>query len=136
MESKSFSFLGIDFFPCRTVTSLPEILRMDYEYFILDMGVLNTYTAKEFSRCDKQFLVCSLSKWKRKNTTEKIEHLLNNTFIQKEHLIILENLGKKESKLSISSGKPLMVLPFPFVENPFQLETRLFNDFENLLKGV
>ena len=33
----SFLYKGIVFYPNTTVTSLPEILRMDYRYFILDI---------------------------------------------------------------------------------------------------
>ena len=47
-KKPSFLYKGIVFYPNTTVTSLPEILRKDYRYFILDMGVLTTYTANEF----------------------------------------------------------------------------------------
>jgi len=135
-ERLPFCHMGIDIFPCKSVTSLPEILRLDYEYFVIDMAVLNTYTAKEFSRCDKQFIVCSFSKWKRARTTARLKQLLNTTMIQQEHVTILENFSMKESKLSMSSMGHSKVLPFPFVQNPFQLDICLFHALNQILKGV
>ena len=68
-----FYHMGIALFPNATPSSLSGILQMDFEYFILDMGVLNTYTAEAFSRCDKQYLVGSLNSWKRQKTLEKVK---------------------------------------------------------------
>lgn len=135
-KAMEFLYKGISIFPCQTVTSLADVLHMDYEYFVLDMGVLNTYTLKEFLRCDKKFLVCSLCQWKKEKTLERIENLFHTTIINQEQFLILDNLGKKESKLSLSSKHTLKVRSFPFVSNPFQLETFLFHDISTLLKGV
>lgn len=132
--SKSFSYLGFDLFPCTTLTSLPEILRMDYEYFILDMGVLNHYTAGEFFKCEKQFLVCSFSKWKKAQTMEKLERLLtNNHYTQAECLIILSINSKKESTLTMSHSLTFRMKPIPFIPNPFQLPSEFFAFFGKLL---
>lgn len=131
MTGKNFSFLGIDFFPCVTVTSLSEILSKKYDYFILDMGVLNIYTAQEFSKCDKQFLVCSLCKWKKAQTKEKLNHLYNQTYIHQECVTVLDNLQVRKSIISTLFENRI---PIPFILNPFHLEPDLFRVFYQMLE--
>lgn len=125
--------MGITIFPGTTLTSISEILRMDFDYFIFDMGVLNAYTSKEFARCEKQFLVCSLNKWKRELTLEKITQLLKNTCMNQEHITILGNCSMKESRLKLSPNVRFRMIYLPYIENPFQLHSGFFTFFEKLL---
>lgn len=106
---------------------------MDFEYFIIDMGILNVYTAAEFSRCQKQFLVGSLCEWKKAHTLEKIRLLFNTTNLHQEYITLLGDGVKKESKLVISSNLSLRVLPIPFIHNPFRFGTELFSFWGKLL---
>ncbi len=99
---------------------------MDFDYFILDMGVLNTYTAKEFFKCDKRFIVCSLSKWKQKHSMSKIEDLLSKSNMKQDYVTVISNLSQKKSSSSFVS--------FPFIENPFQLTPEVFSVFYRLLE--
>jgi len=129
--NKAFCYKGIDFFPNTTVTSLPEILQKKYRYFVLDIGILNTYTTKEFLRCDKQFLIGSPSKWKRPEIEEKIELLFSNLTKQNCFTVIM-NLSEKESTLSIFPRYKMV--SFPFIANPFQIEPRHFHVLAKLLE--
>lgn len=126
-----FRYKGITMFPDANVTSLSEILHKDFQYFILDMGVLNTYNSQEFFRCDKAFLICSKSKWRYSQIKEKAKQLLNN--LPYQHCSVIVNLCEKESNPS-SFVNSCEHLPFPFVENPFQLETRNFRAIYRILK--
>lgn len=130
-NKKSFSYLGIDFFPCVTVTSLSEILNKNYDYYILDMGVLNVYTAREFTKCDKQFLVCSLSKWKQQQTLEKLNQLFQQTCLYPGRVTILDNLQAKKSTFFSKFENRISI---PFIPNPFQIETNLFCVFHRILE--
>ena len=125
-EKPSFHYKGIVFYPNTIVTSLPEILRKDYRYFILDMGVLTTHTANEFLRCDKSFIVCSPSKWRESHLHKKIEYLFKNQSKQ-NCITLIMNLNDKESNKYIS---------FPYIPNPFQLEPRHFRAISLLLKNL
>lgn len=125
--------MEITFFPAVTITSLPDILSMKFDYFILDMGVLNVYTAKEFIKCDKQFLVCSLCKWKQTLSLEKIEELIKKNIIHQEYVTVLGNADMKKSFLTISSGIKCRFYTLPFIRNPFQLETTDFAICNQLL---
>lgn len=130
----SFSYMGIDIYPCVTVTSLSEILSLNYDYFVLDMGVLNTYTLTEFLKCEQRFLVCSLCRWKAEKTTEKIEKLLYQANIHQVQVTVLDNLSARKTKSSISSAFSLPVITFPFISNPFQLKPEEFQAFSLLLE--
>lgn len=95
------------------------------------MGVLNAYTAKEFSKCDKQFLVCSLCKWKKAQTTEKLNQFYNQTYIHQKCVTVLDNLKEKESTISLLTDPRI---PIPFIKNPFHLEPDLFRVFYQILE--
>ena len=125
-----FTYIGIDFFPCASITSLTEILNKNYDFYILDMGVINTYVAIELAKCDKQFLVCSLSKWKRHQTEDKINELFQQTHLSQERVTILANL---QTKKSISFPGFKYRISIPFISNPFQLEPDLFRVFHHML---
>lgn len=132
-EKKQFSYMGITIFPCTAFTSLPELLRMNYDYFILDMGVLNIYSAKEFIKCEKQFLVCSLSKWRRNRTLEKLQELVDTTHMDRKSLHVLACGSKNESTLSIPKGPAFKMLSIPFIPNPFHLSSEFFSFFRKIL---
>ncbi|MBE5888955.1 MAG: hypothetical protein E7283_09035 [Lachnospiraceae bacterium] len=124
-----FSHMGITIFPHRTFTSLAEILHMDYDYFILDMGVLNSYSAKEFAKFERQFLICSLTQWKKRKTSEKLVQLLETICIPPECITILSNCEKKESTLQVSPTVFFPVVSIPFIENPFHLTLEFLSPF-------
>lgn len=132
-EKLSFQYMGIVFFPNISFISLPEILQKDFEFFILDMGVLNPHAMTEFLRCDKSFLICSPSKWRR-SLNNKVEPLFTNQAHQNCCTKIV-NLCEKESTFSnlISSFE---TYPFPYIPNPFQIEPRHFRAISLLLKNL
>ena len=123
-------------FPCVTVTSLSEIIALNYDYFILDMGVLNTYTIKEFIKCDQRFLVCSLIKWKREKTIEKLEQFFSSNHLTTVHVTVLDNLQMKTKIVHVltSSNLSFPVISFPFISNPFQLKPIDFRAFHQILE--
>lgn len=132
-ETGNFSYMGITFFPAMRIASLPEILNMDFDYFILDMGVLNAYTAREFVKCEKQFLVCSLCEWKKHISLKKMEVFIKKNNINQEHVTVLGNMIIKGSKITISSEITCRFHTLPVVENPFQLSTTDFTVYNRLL---
>lgn len=129
----SFLYKGIVFYPNTTVTSLPEILREDYRYFILDMGVLTTHTIPEFLRCDKSFLVCSPRKWRYSKIKEKIEFLFH--YQQQNCFTLIMNLTEKES-IFTNFFKDFEQFCFPYVSNPFHLEPHNFHALYLILKNL
>lgn len=123
-----FTYMGIHIFPSMKVTSLSMILNMNFDYFILDMGVLTNYTAVELSKCHKQFLVCNFCAWKKHMHIKKIDELLKNKILNKKCLTLL-SINKSTNQNSLS----LPMHHFPFIENPFQLPVNLFSDLNRIL---
>ncbi len=131
-DKKNFYYKGITFFSNVNVTSLAEILRHDYPFFILDMGIISTYTVQEFLRCDKPILVCSPCAWRNAITKEKIEKTFKNISYQNQMTVVL-NLCERESNFPIFCKHCRHVL-FPYLPNPFQIETKHFSAIYQLLE--
>lgn len=126
----SFLYYGIHIFPSTKVTSLSEILNRDYDYFILDMGVLTNYTASELLKCNKQFLIGDFSIWKQRGTLSKMEDLFQNTSLKKENVMILKNFTNESTGLSLAKYHTKSL---PFFQNPFQLNVTEFHAVTYLL---
>lgn len=61
-DEKVFTYKNVDFFPHAVMSTLTEILNMRYERVIIDFGILNPNTLKEFiSRCKMTSLTSCLS---------------------------------------------------------------------------
>ena len=121
-DTTFFSYQGIDFFPDTSVTSLLEILKMNYHYFVIDIGVLNTYTVREFLRCDQQFLIRSQGKWRLESERMQLANIFKtNTF--QDRTTMIQNL----------SGTP-DYRHFPFIENPFHIKTSHFHVISQILE--
>lgn len=127
---KPFTYLGISIYPSAKVTSLSEILSQNFDCFVLDMGVLTNYTAKEFSKCQKQFLVCDFCPWKKKICLEKTDMLFQNANICRERVMLLKNREKETDFLPFLSKN---TVSFPLLSNPFHLSTVEFSIFNQLL---
>lgn len=126
---KPFVYQGIHIYPSTKVTSLSDILNKDFDYVILDMGILSHYSAIEFSKCHKQFLVCDFCSWKRKIQLEKIEYLAQNKKIQQKGIVFLA--VNKESTFQILPNTKWKM--FPSITNPFQLTVTVFHALNLLL---
>ena len=131
---KHFSYLGITFFPCVTVTSLSQILSLNFDYFVLDIGVINAHTEKIFFNSDTRFLVCSLSKWKVQKTREKLENLFQHNKNYMANVTVLNNLAIGKSHFLSISDLSLRIIPFPFIPNPFHLKPDVFHVFHQFLE--
>lgn len=98
------------------------------------MGVLNSYTKREFLRCDRKYVIGNVSLWKSAsfaNYLRKITQDINN----QDHFVIVNNLGIKEDEKIFRRKTGYKVHTFPFLENPFHLVTTTFGLFESLLRA-
>jgi hypothetical protein len=132
-EKLSFRYKGIVFYPNTPVTALTEILQKDYRYFILDIGVLNTYTTTDFLRCDKSFLICSPSKWRSTQLEEKTQQLFQNQ--QQNCIQLIMNLTEKGSNFTFFP-KSQNLHYFPYLSNPFHLEPKHFRAISLLTENI
>ena len=95
-DEKVFTYKNVDFFPHAVMSTLTEILNMRYERVIIDFGILNPNTLKEFMRCDVRIAVCTISKWNRGALNRIIELFNSNKITDSESVKILFNLVEKK----------------------------------------
>lgn len=101
-DEKVFTYKNVDFFPHAVMSTLTEILNMRYERVIIDFGILNPNTLKEFMRCDIRIAVCTISKWNRGALNRIIELFNSNKITDSESVKILFNLVEKKKTISIN----------------------------------
>ena len=99
-DEKVFTYKNVDFFPHAVMSTLTEILNMRYERVIIDFGILNPNTLKEFMRCDVRIAVCTISKWNRGALNRIIELFNSNKITDSESVKILFNLVEKRTRSS------------------------------------
>lgn len=133
-KEASFRYLGIYMFPKASLSTLPHILQMHFDYFVLDFGILNPYTLKEFNRCNKKFLVMDLCLWKKRKNQEKLEQFIKENTLELEHVILLMNHLTKESTTLRFSKLFSKQISLPYIKNPFQLTPDDFKFYEKLLE--
>ena len=133
LKRENFKYMGIDFFPNKTISDLTGVINSKYEYFIMDFGVLNGYTAKEFNRCQTRFAICDHRDWK----FDQIEAFLKNDTLWTDklmdNLIIMGNISTSNCK-KFRKEHGYDILSIPTIQNPFHLTSEFFVFFEELLK--
>ena len=100
-DEKVFTYKNVDFFPHAVMSTLTEILNMRYERVIIDFGILNPNTLKEFMRCDVRIAVCTISKWNLGALNRIIELFNSNKITDSESVKILFNLVEKKACLAL-----------------------------------
>ena len=108
-----------------------EILNMRYERVIIDFGILNPNTLKEFMRCDVRIAVCTISKWNRGALNRIIELFNSNKITDSESVKILFNLVEKKKTINHKHFK-YPVVDFPYLEDPFLINTSLFGTLDKI----
>lgn len=122
-----FSHNNIDFFPSVTLATLQDILRRNYNFFILDFGVLNPFTINEYERCNLQYAICPTLPWKRNEFYKFIQMFKNNNSKFQDNITFIGYSKQKE----IHS---IDITAIPFLSNPFQITSDEFIYFEKVLE--
>ncbi len=122
-----FTYKNVDFFPRAIMPTLSKILNMNYERVIIDFGIINTNTLKEFMRCDVRLAVCTYSKWNTSALNDFIYFFKSNEI----ELKLLLNLVEKKETISHFSFK-YPVVCFPFLEDPFLINTCHFGTLDKI----
>lgn len=130
-DEKVFTYNNVDFFPHAVMSTLTEILNMRYERVIIDFGILNPNTLKEFMRCDVKIAVCTISKWNRGALNRIIELFNSNKITDSESVKILFNLVEKKKTINHKHFK-YPVVDFPYLEDPFLINTSLFGTLDKI----
>jgi hypothetical protein len=132
-DMDTFFYMDIACYPSSIAEDLNRILAERFSYIILDLGVLTSDTCREFYRCDLKFIIGSVSPWKAGRFYDTLESLLYNTNPSQDHIVILGNLGIKETLRDFQRFCGCQVYAIPFLQNPFQLTTANCTFFQEML---
>ena len=132
-DAERFRYMDIVCYPHAIQEDLPHILGERYSYIVLDLGVLTSESYWDFCRCDLKFVIGSVSPWKTDRFFELLESLLYNMNTRQDHVILLGNLGIKETIKPFEQFCHLPVYAIPFLPNPFQLTTANCTFFQEML---
>lgn len=123
VHARQFQFMDIVCYPLAIEEDLPHILSEHFSFIVLDLGVLSEKTHWNFYKCDTKFVIGSVSPWKAAIYYHMLETLLYNVNLQKDHVMVMGNLGIKENKKDFAHMYGLAVKEIPVISNPFQLTT-------------
>lgn len=133
-DKRSFRYCGMDFFADVTFATLPAIMQKPFEYYILDMGVLNQNTIREFAQCDLCLILGSVCAW-NSEAFGSFAGKFNKYYTENPNRFrFLGSLGIKENVTAFRRRYKVPVEIFPYVENPFQLSSVDWRLIEDLLE--
>lgn len=118
-----FPIHGIHLYPRVTIQALPIMLTLSYDFFILDFGVLNPHTSREFIRADFRFILGYCSPWKVDFFSDFLERMKAYHVLEKTLLLEPNNYCVKKRKPAFAKRYQIDLLSIPFLENPFQFTT-------------
>lgn len=133
-DSPSFRHCGMDLFADVTFATLPAVMQKSFEYYILDMGVLNQNTIREFMHCDLCLILGSVCAWNSEPFGSFVEKLGKYYSEDPDRFRFLGSLGIKEHVTAFRRRYRVPVEIFPYVANPFQLSSTDWRLIEDLLK--
>lgn len=134
--SNSFYYYGMNLFPNGTFLQLPEILSQSYDYFVLDLGVLNPNNYREFLQNDLGLVVGSVCPWKSAQYGAFLQKYFHNKTDRPETIRYLGTFGIKEDLKQFAHRYGFPVTSFPYLENPFQLSSVNWHFIETLLTDI
>ncbi|MCI5857877.1 MAG: hypothetical protein MR016_11035 [Agathobacter sp.] len=132
-QQPSFCYMDITCYPCLRREDLPRIMQSRFSYTVIDLGILTSESCWDFYRCDIKLVVASVSPWKAHLLKEMQETLLYNMNTSQDHMLLLGNLGIKETVKPFGQRNRLLALPVPYLPNPFRLTTADCTFFEEML---
>lgn len=132
-DTEKFRYMNLTCYPHAIREDLPGILSARYSYIVFDIGVLTSESYWDFYKCDVKFVIGSISPWKRNRFDELLQSLLYNMNTCQDHVVLLGNLGIKETIKAFEQYHTISVFAIPFLPNPFQLTTANCTFFQELL---
>jgi hypothetical protein len=115
----SFVYEDVGFYPQVNPAQMPELLNSRYSCLILDLGHEED-TWQEFLRCDRKYLVASLSPWRMRqaeNFMTEHEYACSNKYFT----ALLTVTGTVYEKKRIQQKYHVPVRTIPLMANPFRL---------------
>lgn len=140
-----FKHLNIDFYPNVIYRDLINIISHKYDFFIIDMGVLNQNSLAEFLRQDARFIIGYSNRIKAPTYNNYINFILSpydieennkNKILKNTNTTLLSNLGLSDDIKTFSKQYHCSLNSIPFFFNPFHLTSAEWNFFQDMTKHI
>lgn len=132
-EQDYFRYRGMDFYADVTFSKLSTIYQDVYDYYVLDMGVLNSNTIREFVQCDLCIVLGHICAWNMDNYGRVLQQLDHYYKMNPDQFRFLGFLGIKENVTAFCKRYHYPIQSFPYISNPFQLSSSDWHLFQNLV---
>lgn len=130
-DKEVFTYKNVDFYPHAIIPTLTKVLNMNYDRVIVDFGIININTLKEFMRCDVKLSVCTHSNWNTGTLSDTLNFFESNKITNSKGPKLLFNLVEKEKTIPNHNIK-YQTAGFPYLEDPFLINSSLFGTLDKI----
>lgn len=108
---------------------LTACINLDYQHIIIDFGEIGEENRTEFSRCDKKFLVASLSEWQ----TEAFWAFVRGEWtVGRRSWIYLAVFGSEETRREMIKRLNMTIERIPLSVDAFTVDREMMGWFESI----
>lgn len=132
-EHHCFHLDGVSYYPHTELQQIPEVMNDPYQFLILDLGCDVGSVWQEFLRCDKKFMVGSLSPWRISRVENNISRLYSFILNKKLSCCFITLSDSSYEKKRIQNTYHVPVRTMPFIADPFWLVKDQLSFFQQLL---
>ena len=116
-EKKRFRILDADYYKAAGPVELAAVLDGNYDDILIDFGVLDEARMPEFLRCEKQFVIGSVTEWQE----ETFRDFVNRHGAGKKSWICLAAFGSEEARKEFARRLKVSVDRIPPSEDAFSV---------------
>ena len=127
-EESCFSVLNADYYKCSGPEELLSCMAEGYDQIIIDFGCDFLKQKIEFLRCDKKYVIGSLSEWQIGGFLEFVREMKGEAGYKSWNYAV--SFGSEDARRQIRKKLKLPVERIPLSEDPFALNRRMIAYFE------
>ncbi len=128
-QEKKFRVLDVQYYKNIGREELTEVLGNNADEILIDFGAVNRELPTEFLRCDKQFLVGSLSEWQE----ECFRKFVRENERENRNWDYLAVFGSEESRREFRRRPGIFVDRIPFSTDAFSVTKECCSFFQKLI---
>lgn len=128
-EKKRFRILDADYCKAAGPVELAAVLEGNYDDILIDFGVLDEVSMAEFLRCEKQFVIGSVTEWQE----EAFRDFVNRYGTGKKSWTCLAAFGSEEARKEFARRLNLSVSRIPPSEDAFSVTKGCCRFFDALI---
>lgn len=132
--SRYVTIYDVDYYPRLSHQAIPDVMNADYQYLILDFGVITESVFREFLRCNRKLVIGSLVPWKQESFYGFFQRYNLEKLWESFLFLLLYGNHADTWRLSQKTKTPHKYFQgIPFLKNPFHIEKEQFSFLDRLL---